>query len=118
MPDELKLKFSLDFNKGGASVKRISRISLDVTGDAFSHEIKSVDITEVQLIQGPALGTPGYVFLINLDINNFVEVGASTGVYTVKLKAGEVALYRHDGETIYAKANIAPCLIEYIIIED
>ena len=39
------------------------------------------------------------------DATNFVEVGSTTGVYDIKLLAGEFALYRHNSATVYAKAD-------------
>ncbi len=118
MADELKLNVSLVFSKGGASISKIKALTLSVTGDAFINAVQAVGITEEELVQAADLGTPGYVYIINLDADNYVELGSTTGVYTVKLKAGEYALYRHDGATIYAKANTAICNVEYLIIED
>ena len=117
MANELSLRATLVFSKGGAKVNRSESISVTVTGDAFSHDVQSVGTTEEELAQGAELGTPGYVLLYNLDSTNYVEVGSTTGVYDIKLKAGEIALYRHNSATLYAKANTAACLVEYVIIE-
>ena len=51
----------------------------------------------------------------NIDATNFVEVGL-TGSYTIKLLAGESAVFRADG-ALYAKADTAACDVEYIIVE-
>ena len=117
MANELSLRATLSFSKGGAIVNRSESISVTVTGDAFNHDVQSVGTTEEELAQGADLGTPGYVLIINLDSTNYVEVGSTTGVYDIKLKAGELSLHRHNSATIYAKANTAACLVEYIIIE-
>jgi len=117
MSNELTLRVSLSFSKGDAEVQRSKGISVDVTGDAFTHEVQSVGTTEEQLAQGADLGTPGYVLILNLDSTNYVEVGSTTGVYDIKLLAGEFACYRHNSATVYAKANTSACLVEYIIIE-
>lgn len=117
MSDELRLGIVLSFSKGGAKANRAEHIEVDVTGDAFTHEVQSVGTTEEELPQGADLGTPGYVFIKNLDSTNYVEIGSTTGVYDIKLLAGEVALYRHNSATLYGKANSAACLVEYIIIE-
>lgn len=118
MANELKIIVSLDFSKGGAKADRAESIRVDVTGDAFTHEVQAVGTSEEELAQGADLGTPGYIFIKNLDDTNYVEVGSTTGVYDIKLKAGEIAVYRHNGTTIYAKANTAACLVEYWLIED
>lgn len=117
MADELSLLVRLAFSKGGASVTRAESIKVTVTGDAFSHEVQSVGTAEEELAQGAELGTPGYILIKNLDSTNYVEVGSTTGVYDIRLKALEVALYRHNSATVYAKANTAACLVEYVLVE-
>lgn len=117
MSDELRIRVIFSFSKSGAKVSRSENISVDVTGDAFTHEVQSVGTTEEALAQGADLGTPGYILIKNLDATNYVEVGSTTGVYDIKLLAGEIALYRHNSATIYAKANTAACLVEYALIE-
>jgi len=117
MADEIAITVRLAFSKSGAKVSRTENINVDVTGDAFTHEVQSVGTSEEELAQGADLGTPGYLFLKNLDATNYVEVGSTTGVYDIKLLAGEVAIYRHNSATVYAKANSAACLVEYILAE-
>ncbi len=117
MADEIAITVRLAFSKSGAKVSRTENISVDVTGDSFTHEVQSVGTSEEELAQGADLGTPGYIFLKNLDDTNYVEVGGTTGVYPVKLQAGEVALYRHNTATVYAKSNSSACLVEYILVE-
>jgi hypothetical protein len=117
MANELILSVSLNFSKSGAKCSRYYTKQITVSGDSFNHDVQSIGTTEEQLAQGADLGTPGYVLLINLDATNYVEIGSTTGVYDLKLKAGEPALYRHNSATIYAKANTDACLVEYIIIE-
>lgn len=118
MADELKVLIDFSFSKGGAKVNRTASDKLTITGDSFNHDTQSIGTSEEEIAQGADLGTPGYVWVMNLDATNYVEIGATTGVYTIKLKAGEMALWRHDSATIYAKANTAAVLIEYIICED
>jgi hypothetical protein len=117
MADEITISVRMAFSKSGAKASRTENINVDVTGDSFTHEIQSVGTTEEELAQGADLGTPGYIFIKNLDSTNYVEVGVTTGVYTVKLLAGEVACFRVNGATIYAKANSSSVLVEYLIIE-
>lgn len=117
MAGELSLRVSLSFDKSSAQVRRSSGISVDVAGDAFTHEVQSVGTSEEELAQGADLGTPGYVLILNLDSTNYVEVGSTTGVYDIKILAGEFACYRHNSATIYAKSNTSAVLCEYIIIE-
>ena len=117
MAKEISIGVTISFQKGGAQVSRSEAITVDVTGDAFSHEVQEVGTSEEQLAQGADLGTPGYIFIKNLDATNYVEIGSTTGVYDIKLKAGEVCLYRHNSATVYAKANTGACNVEYLLIE-
>jgi hypothetical protein len=112
------LNLSVGFSKGGASVTKSKSLNVTVTGDAFTHAVQEVGTVEEELVQGADLGTPGYVYIINLDSTNYVEIGSTTGVYQIKLKAGEFALFRHNSSTIYAKANTGACNVEYLIVED
>lgn len=118
MSKEISITMAISFKKGGAQVRRSESITVDVTGDAFSHEVQEIGTSEEQLAQGADLGTPGYMFIKNMDATNYVEVGSTTGVYDIKLKAGEVCLYRHNSATVYAKANTLACKVEYLLIED
>ena len=61
---------------------------------------------------------PVVAMLKNLDETNYVEVGATTGVYNLKLMPGDtVGPLRWNGTTMYAKANTAPCNIEVLLVE-
>lgn len=116
MAGELSLRATLSFSKGGARVNRSESVSATVTGDAFSHETLTIPTSVTLLVEGGDLGAAGYVFLKNLDATNYITVGLS-GQYSIKLKAGEIALFR-AAAPIYALANTASCILEYIIVED
>lgn len=63
------------------------------------------------------IGTNGWVQLYNLDSTNYVEVGFSTGVYGIKLKAADPAEFRlNTGATLYLKANTAACRVQVMHI--
>src|SRR4030043_2329297 len=115
MANELRISASANFSKGGAKFDRSIAKSITITGDAFTHSVQSIGTSEEELAQGAALGTPGVVLIINLDATNYVEVGSTTGVYDVRLRAGEPALYRHNSATVYAKANTAAGLEENFV---
>lgn len=116
MTNEITISASLTFSKGGASVSRADGKQVTVTGDALSHEVQAIPTSNTALAEGAALGTPGYVFIKNLDSANFVTVGI-TGSYTIKLLAGEFALFR-AAAAIFALADTATCNVEYVIIEE
>ena len=115
MSDELRIGIVMSFDKSGTKVSRAETIEVDVAGETFTHEIQSIGTGNVALAISTAIGTPGYVFIKNLDSTNFVTVGL-TSSYTIKLKAGEIALFRAAG-TLFALADTAACLVEYWIIE-
>jgi len=118
MANELSVSARISFSKSNARVSRSDTELIDVTGSEFTHQVQVIGTTEEQIEQGADVGTPGYLWIKNLDATNYVEIGSTTGVYDIKLKAGEIALYRHNSATIYAKANTASCRVEYILVED
>jgi hypothetical protein len=115
MADEITITARLAFSKSGAKVSRTENISVDVTGDAFSHEIQSIPTSNTALTEGAAVGTPGYYLIKNLDDTNYVTIGL-TGSYAIKLLPGEVCLFRAAG-AIYALADTDTCLIEFVLVE-
>ena len=116
MAGELNIRATLSFSKGSAKVNRSESVSVTVTGDAYNSGVHAIGLTEEILLQGTDLGTLGYVFIQNLDATNFVRVGI-TGSYSIKLKAGEIALFRAAAD-IYAIADTAICNVEYVLIEE
>lgn len=118
MADELKVSAGLICElSSGAKISKRYHATLDVSGDCITYGVQEVGTSEEEITQGADLGTPGYLILKNLDGTNYIEVGSTTGVYDIKLLAGEIALYRHNSATIYAKADTAACDLEYTLIE-
>ena len=118
MASELTVTAAFNYVKNNVSVNRSHSITVDVTGDAFTYQIQEIGTVEEIVEQGADVGTPGYILMRNLDATNYIEIGSTTGVYDIKLQAGEVAIYRHNSATIYAKANTGACLLEYFLIEE
>jgi len=116
MADELSLVVSAAFNKGGISTQRSDSISVDVAGDAFTHQVQSIPASDTALLEGVAIGNPGYIFIKNLDSTTSVTVGL-TESYAIKLLAGEVALFRAAG-AIYALSDSGSVNVEYWMIEE
>jgi len=117
MANELTVGARISFSKSGGEVKRAESKSVTVTGDSFTHEIQSIGTTEEDIVYCADIGTPGYVLVKNLDTTNYVEMGITTGVYTIKLLAEEFALYRHNSTAWKAKATGGACLVEFVMIE-
>jgi len=119
MSNELTVAIKIAFSKSNVGEEVYSYAkAITVDGDCFVHGTQSIGTTEEEIAQLADLGTPGWVLLINQDATNYVEVGKSTGVYTVKMEAGEPALFRLDGTALLAKANTDACVVEFFIFED
>lgn len=93
-------------------------ITVSMSGDKMIHQIQEVGTTEEYLAVGDV--TPGFLLIRNLDPTNYVELntGASPANYTVKVKAGEIALFRMAYTAIKIIANTAACDVEFWLFED
>lgn len=117
MANEISISANLTFTKGGASISRAEGKQVTVAGDAFTHQVQLIaEASPTALLEGDAIGSPGYIFIKNLDDANTVSVGLSTQ-YSISLKPSEFALFR-AAAAIYAQATTADCLVEYVIIEE
>ncbi len=115
MANELRIGITMSFSKGGANFPKTESKEITVTGDAFTHQVQAIPTSNTALVEGAAIGTPGWVYIKNLDSTNFVTVGI-TGSYTIKLLAGEFCIFRAAG-AIFVLADTATCNVEYCIIE-
>lgn len=92
---------------------------INQTGVDHQAGTQSIGTTEESVSWSSDIGDEGYLFIRNLDTTNYVQLGFSTGVYGIRLKAGEFALIRLEpGATLYAKANTATVNIQYVLYED
>lgn len=116
MANEITLSGSLSYKRDTTSVKMSGSGNADA-GDHFIQNLADIGTTEETLPKGD-VGTIGYVAFRNKDASNYVEIGASAGVYAFKLGPGKYAgPMAWTGENIYAKANGAPVKLEYLIVE-
>ena len=116
MANELTVSCSVRFSKSGREHdKAYGGLQIDVTGTNVICNTQTVGTSEEALVVGD-VGTAGYMIIKNLDATNYVTLRASTGAAdTVKLKAGEVAMYRLAANAPFAIANTAPCDVEYLL---
>lgn len=92
-----------------------------ITQTGVDHQAgtQSIGTSEETLAWSSDIGDEGYLFIRNTDATNFVQIGFSTGVYGIRLKAGEFALIRLEpAATIYIKADTAAVTVQYIMYED
>ena len=95
-----------------------NNLQFDQAAAGAAGEIQNIGTSEESLDTGD-LTTYGWLYLKNLDDTNYVQVGFSTGVYGIRLEAGEPALFRTEpAATVYLKANTAACDVQYRWLED
>jgi len=120
MADELTITTQLVFEKGNTKVRRGSKdVTIDVTGTDMIHATQAVGNASAENVAKGEITTPGYMWVKNLDGTNFVQIGYDDSGFkpTVKLLAGEEALFRCAQTTPQAQADTAAVNIEYIIVE-
>lgn len=118
MANELELGLTVKYIKGNANLQRQLSKKVTVAGTAIAHDVQNIGTSEETLAVGE-VSLSGYALFYNLDATNYVELGKATGVYALKLKAGEPALLRLDSwPAIYAKANTAAVDLEYALFSD
>ncbi len=116
MANELRIEAQLEYSKSGVKQNKHDSAYVDVSGDSFTHVVQEVGTSNELIVIGSDVATWGYVYLKNLDSTNYVEVGL-TSSYSIKLKAGEVAMFR-AAAALYARANTAAVDLEIIVIEE
>lgn len=103
MANELTVNVQTIFASGSAAHNFSVTKSITVTSVPYIDIVQYVGTSEESVSFVDVV--PGVVVLQNLHATNYVEVGRTTGVYTAKLQAGEPALFRLDGTTLFLKAN-------------
>lgn len=117
MANEITINASLKYAKNGASASVAASFKADQTGDKYQAGVQAVGTSPEETLDKGDIGTIGYALVKNLDETNFVQLGSSSGVYSVKLRAGEGCLIPWSGTAVYAKADTAAVLVDYILIE-
>jgi hypothetical protein len=119
MADELTVSALFAYAKGGVSLElNIKDLSIDVTGTVLEHQVQNIGTTEEALDIG-ATGAGGYCIMVNRDTTNFVSIRQATGAADlIRLKAGEVAMFRLDDDATapFAIADTAACDLEFMLL--
>jgi hypothetical protein len=116
MANEISVSATVRYAKNKAAASLTTSFLASQTGDKYEAGIQTIGATE-ETVQKNDVGTVGFAAFRNSDDTNFVQLGAATGAYTVKLLPGEGCLVRWNGSTVYAKADTAPIALEYLLIE-
>lgn len=119
MANEITLSIALSFLKGGRKAEMLSLGQLlTMTGTDYVLGTQTIG-TSAEAIAKNDIGTCGLIGIKNLDATNYVTIrDGSGGADVVKVKPGEVQVFRLATNSPYAIANSAPVEIEYLLIED
>ncbi len=122
MADEITVSGSLQFLKAPMLVQvalQLTREQFDLSGSTlYVQGVVSVPFAAPAAIPLGSVATPGWTFIRNLDATNYIEIyTAAGGVALPKLLPGEIFLARLGVAAPAWKANVAACLVEYLIIE-
>jgi hypothetical protein len=120
MANEISVTANLSASKGGASITPGSKSkTITMAGTNMISSTQSIGTTSELVIFGDITGAPEYVFITNLDTENYVEIGGDSGltVWNLKLKPGYPTLIPLSSATLYAKANTATCQILVSAVE-
>lgn len=116
MANEITFSGSLRYLSGLKSATMSASGHATQVGTHFISNIQDIGTVEEAVVKGD-VGTIGWVMFRNLDDTNFIEVGATTGVYSLKLTAGSMFVGPWDGSTIFAKSDTDPCALQTLIVE-
>lgn len=121
MANEITLSVSLAFAKGNVPSTSLvkNQAQVTVSGSNCIHDTQVIGTSEEAIVLGE-IGTPGYCMMHNCDATNYITIRPATGVTTgsIKLKAGEWALFRFATAAPFAIANTGSCVLEKFLIED
>lgn len=118
MANEITVMASLSVSNSGYDDSRnIRRLLVDQENIEGISGVQVVPTNYMQLKKGSVTDN-GYVFIRNLDDENFVQIGievASAFEPFAKLMPGEVILMRAS-QDLYVQADTANILIDYLLL--
>jgi hypothetical protein len=115
MANELTISGALRFTKGGVDEIYSFTDQVDISGTALVRQVLFIGTAEESIPMGD-VSSPGYVVACNLDATNFVQLGTSTGTYSIKLGPGMRAFFPLNGATLFAKADTAQCSVLFFVL--
>ena len=116
MANEVTVSATLKYAKAKVSNSLSTSYSATQTGDKYEAGVQIIGTTEEQLAKND-IGTIGFVAVRNMDATNYVQLGAATGAYSVKLLAGEGCVLPFRAANVFILANTAPVEVEYLLVE-
>lgn len=98
-----ELEFATNFTTTTPTLASYNYDSIGTTAEAL-------DISDISTVE--------FIIIKNLDSTNYVELDCNYSTSfsaDTKIKAGKTTIFMPSG-IVYAKANSAACLVEYIVI--
>ena len=126
MANEISISTRLYAKKSFLNVDHnVGTVTADLSGSTSAAGIVSIPTTAggtALSLDGITTATMGYAFFRNIDATNYIEIGVQVGgtfYALVKLKAGEVGLFRmNQTNPPYALANTATVVLQFTILAD
>jgi hypothetical protein len=118
MANEISLTGTLAISPSGKRSRSISLNTLiTMSGSNYIERSQSIGTTAEALDLGE-IGTPGLIYIKNLDATNYVTIqDGANGTPVTKVLPGDESVFMLATTAPYAKANSAACVIEYTIAE-
>ena len=122
MANEITVSGSISAFKTGSMSTSVGRALIarqfTMTGTTFIEGLMSV-LTSVSAVPLGGVTAPHWSWFYNTDATNYINLrNGSAGALVVKLKPGEFALFPWEDSAVpYAIANVATCLMEYLIFQ-
>jgi hypothetical protein len=116
MANEVSISATLSYAKNKATAKLATSFLASQTGDKYMAGVQIIGTTEESFTKAD-IGTIGYVAARNMDPTNFVQLGAATGAYSIKLLPGQGCVVPWGAANTFVKADTAVCEVEYLLIE-
>lgn len=124
MANEITLTASLSVNKpsimSAAIARSVTNLLRNMSGTTYIQDTMLVTTSELAIPFG-GVTSPHWAFFNNLDPTNYIQIYDASGQSAhciVRLLAGDPAFFPLDTglTTLFAKANVANCQMEYLIV--
>lgn len=120
MANETSVSASISVTKSGASVSASASKTLNMSGNELVVSTQTIGYAAAEALNFADVSTIGFLYVKNLDENNFVQLGLDAEVSAkifAKILAGEFCLIPMPTATIYAKADTADVLVQVVAAE-
>ena len=121
MASEITLNFGLRVVKGFLShvIAPFSK-KVNLAGTRLVANVQAIGFAAHEALVVGDLSTAGYIYAINTDATNFVQIGVdvSATFYPIaKLLPGQAMLFPAAVLTLYAKADTGAVNLQYVFLE-